>query len=183
MSTYTGMEGGPNIAAPPNALSFDFSRETIEQLLNKAHPNKAIAGLRFHFDTDGPINTPKRLIGIGVTQGGPQPEEVFTPGSQDYIPDTGNPITRQDFETLIFGVNGQKVRACVYFSRTVLRDQILNANNQRTGIRFFVAPFLISHTTLTAIGLNGNMMDGNFFRSELPCPPACGGDYRNTNFS
>ncbi len=183
MTFYNGSEGGPNIPPPGNAPFFDFDRQTIETILSRSDQSGTPpAGIRFHFDADLP-NIPSRILAIGVSRG-LDTTEIFDPSQLHYSASDGTQLNRQQFEGLMLLPNGSKRnRACVYFSEMVIKQMLAPKMGMTPfGIRLFIVPFFFngqSHQTLSAISLDSTkMMDGNFSRSELPCPPSCGTDYK-----
>ena len=167
-----------NVLPGQSFVQHFFSGHEIQHLLN---PTESV-GIRIH--VAGYIS-PAPAIAVAVR--GDQ-SEIFEGDSKSYLKVNGTGFSermrRDEFEVYLPNSEEQKaLYYCAFFSRSVIQS-ILNETSLTpdSGLHVFSGTyndpaFGTQHPTLITVASDGQapLASSAFFRSELPCPPHCGG--------
>jgi len=167
-----------NVFPGQSSVQYFFSRQEIQHLLQDTEA----VGLRIHLA--GYIS-PAPAIAVPARW---NQTEIYDASSRSYLKvnNTGysEQMRRDEFEVYLPNSEEQNAQHyCAFFSRSVLTS-ILNEATlvPDSGVHIFSGTYddpiyQIQYPTLIAVASDGQapIANGTFFRSELPCPPHCGG--------
>jgi hypothetical protein len=183
MASYTGNEAATQVAIPTSPTFFDFQIPDIKELLGRSHPTEGPArGVRFHFDQARPM-LPTQLYVAATGRANDMVDP--SPAHADVFKANGSSLTSTEFENVMSGNGalGNKAGSCVYFSKSVLENQLLSGNipdNSGQTLRLIVVeqtafPDLFN---LVAVRIDGNGQPQTVaLLSDHPCPPSCNEEY------
>ena len=167
-----------NVFPGQSSVQHFFSRQEIQHLLNDTEA----VGIRIHLA--GYIS-PAPAIAVPARW---DQTEIYDASSRSYLKVNGTGFSEQmrrdEFEVYLpNSVEQNAQHYCAFFSRSVLTTILYEAGLQpENGVLIISGThdspiFGTQHPTLIAVASDGQAphVNSTFFRSELPCPPHCGG--------